>query len=536
MTRKDLRQASRDELIDLALTSHAQAQQEKTRREAAEHQLRWLKQQLFGTKSERRLPADGLDAAQLSLGETPDTPREPETTTVRAHARVRTGAKPATPEEELGALRFDDSVPRRRVVVRDPALAGLREGVDYTVISEKRSYRLAQRPAAYELLEIVRPVTKRNESGAVRTAPAPPAVFPGSLADVSLLAGLLVDKFQFHLPLYRQHQRLKAAGIAVSRGSLTNWVHQSVGLLEPLYRAQWASWRESAVLAMDETPIRAGRKAKRTMRTGYFWPVYGDRDEIVFPFTPSRAHRHVEALLEGFAGTLVSDGYEGYARYAARRDAVVHALCWSHTRRGFVRAEAVEPERAARVLAWIRALYAVESEILERSLEGESKLAVRAERSRPLVAALFEWLEAEMGEAALLPTSPFTKAALYALERRQGLEAFLANPDVPLDTNHLERALRPIPMGRKSWLFCWTEVGAETVGQIQSLIQTCVLQGVDPYTYLVDVLQRVDTHPAADVRTLTPRLWKQHFAHDPLPSLLDESLRRQRDPDNHGSD
>ncbi len=536
MTRKDLRQVGREELIDLALTSHARAQEEKTRREAAEHQLRWFKRQLFGARSERRLPADVLDAAQLSLGEVPENRSEPEKTPVRAHARVRARAKPETAEEEIGSLRFDDAVPRRRVVVPDPALAGLREGTDYTVISEKRSYRLAQRPAAYELLEIVRPVTRLNETAALCTAPTPPSVFPGSLVDVSLLAGLLVDKFCFHLPLYRQHQRMKAAGIHVSRSSLTNWVHQSVGLLEPLVRAQWVSVLESAVLAMDETPIRAGRKAKRKMHTGYFWPVYGDRDEIVFPFTSSRAHRHVEALLEGFEGTLLSDGYEGYARYAARREAVAHALCWSHTRRGFVRAEEVEPERAARALGWIQALYAIESEILERSLDDEKKLAVRAERSRPLVAALFEWLEAEMGEAALLPTSPFTKAALYALERRQGLEAFLANPGVPLDTNHLERALRPIPMGRKNWLFCWTEVGAEAVGRIQSLVQTCVLQGVDPYTYLVDVLQRVDTHPAADVHTLTPRLWKQHFAHDPLPSLLDESLRRQRDPHNHGSD
>ena len=98
---------------------------------------------------------------------------------------------------------------------------------------------------------------------------------------------------------------------------------------------------------------------------------------------------------------------------------------------------------------------------------------------------------------------------------------FLSDPDVPLDTNHLERALRPIPMGRKNWLFCWTELGAERVGQLQSLISTCVLHDVDPYTYLVDVLQRIDTHPFSAVEELTPRLWKQHFANQPLRSLLD---------------
>jgi hypothetical protein len=92
---------------------------------------------------------------------------------------------------------------------------------------------------------------------------------------------------------------------------------------------------------------------------------------------------------------------------------------------------------------------------------------------------------------------------------------------VPIDTNHLEREIRPIALGRKNWLFCWTEVGAQDVGIFQSLLATCRLQGVDPYTYLVDVLQRVETHPAAEVALLTPRLWKEHFAENPLGSDLD---------------
>ena len=180
----------------------------------------------------------------------------------------------------------------------------------------------------------------------------------------------------------------------------------------------------------------------------------------------------------------------------------------------------VEPERAGQVLAWIGLLYAIEEEIRAKKLEGEKKLAVRAEQAKPIVESLFAWLEHELVASALLPTNPFTKAALYARERRKGLSVYLGDPEVPIDTNHLERALRPIPMGRKAWLFCWTEVGAERVGQIQSLIATCVLQDVDPYTYLVDVLQRIDTHPYSEVETLTPRLLKEHFAQAPMRSLL----------------
>lgn len=148
--------------------------------------------------------------------------------------------------------------------------------------------------------------------------------------------------------------------------------------------------------------------------------------------------------------------------------------------------------------------------------------------SKHIVEAFFEWLRGLQAEKALLPTSPFTKALAYALQREEALKVFLEDPAVPLDTNHLERQIRPIAIGRKSWLFCWTEVGAKCAGVAQSLISTCVLHGVDPYTYLVDVLQRIDTHLAANVHELTPRLWKEAFGDNPIPATLepDASIRR----------
>ena len=121
----------------------------------------------------------------------------------------------------------------------------------------------------------------------------------------------------------------------------------------------------------------------------------------------------------------------------------------------------------------------------------------------------------------LVPSNPLAKALKYALERVAELQVFLSDPDVPIDTNHLERALRPIPMGRKNWLFCWSEVGARHVGVIQSLMTTCRLHDVNPYTYLVDVLQRVSDHPASQVELLTPRLWKEAFGDAPLQSDID---------------
>jgi hypothetical protein len=224
-------------------------------------------------------------------------------------------------------------------------------------------------------------------------------------------------------------------------------------------------------------------------------------------------------VLGEYCGTLVTDGYNVYEKIVGAQDTIRHAQCWVHTRRQFVKAEQLEPEFAVRALELISDLYVVEAKTA--NLKPAEKLLVRIEQAGPVVDGFFNWLRAELAGRLLLPSNLFTQAASYALDRERELRVFLADPAVPLDTNQLERALRPIPMGRKNWLFCWTEVGAEYVGHIQSLLITCKLHGVDPYTYLVDVLQRIDSLPAKDVHLLTPRLWKENFATQPLRSDID---------------
>ena len=325
----------------------------------------------------------------------------------------------------------------------------------------------------------------------------------------------------YHLPLYRQHQRLQQAGITLSRATLTNLTKRAIDLLRPIVEAQLRNILLSKVLAMDETPVKAGPAGKGKMKTAWYWPVYGQDDEIVFTYSPSRARQHIDDTLgQYFNGTLISDGYAAYARYAAQTSGVTHAQCWTHTRRQFVEAQAAEPDAVATALNYIGKLYAVEAEIEAKQLSGENKREYRLEHSQPVIAAFLQWCELQCQTANLLPDNPLQQAINYTLKRTNALKVFLEDPDVPLDTNHLERALRPIPMGRRNWLFCWTEIGAAHVGIIQSLICTCKLHDVDPYTYLVDVLQRVSLHPASDVASLTPRLWKEKFADSPMRSDL----------------
>ena len=488
-----------------------------------QRQLDWFKKQLFGPKSEKQafdLPGQN-SLFQEGDAPVPENPPEEKKRTVKAYQRG-TGKKQRDDDclNDTG-LRFTADVPVEVIEHLPPELTGP-EADQYEVIGSKTTYRLAQRASSYVVLKCERPVFRRKGTEKLITTPAPFNVLDNSLADVSLLAGLLVDKFQFHLPLYRQQ-----AGITVSRSTLTNLVKRAIDLLRPIVDAQTDNVLRSRVLAMDETPIKAGHQGRASpqkgkMKSGWFWPLYGDADEVVFTYSNSRGRAHIEEVLsESFSGTLISDGYAAYARYAAAQENVTHAQCWVHSRRYFIEAQKDHPEIVTDALQQIATVYRNEEAIKTPGLTGEKKRQYRLDHSKPVVSDFFQWCRDQLAQGGLVPSDSLTKALNYVLSREASLTVFLEDPDVQPDTNHLERALRPIPMGKKNWMFCWTELGAEHLGVIQSLISTCKLHDITPYTYLVDVLQRISQHPAREVSDLTPRLWKPRFADNPLRALID---------------
>jgi transposase len=482
-------------------------------------QLEWFQKQLFGQKSERRIVL-GPDQAQLNLDQPVQTGTPPQVRPTRIAEHTRAAPTPQDQDQDESSLFFDPSkVPVQEIVLPDPQTEGLAPD-QFEVISQKVTHHLAQRPGSYVILKYVRPVVKIKTTQSLSCPSAPQSVIAGSRADVSFVAGMIVDKLVYHLPLYRQHQRLERSAITVSRPWLTQLTHACARLLAPIAQAQLASIRGSRVVAIDETPIKAGRAGPGKMHTGYFWPVYGEQDELSFLYFPTRGHRHVFEILGHSppqGAVLLSDGYEAYRQYALKTQ-LTHAQCWAHLRRHLIDSIDVEPQRAGQGLDQIGALYRIEQRIRDQDLSAAPKRAYRQAHAKPLVEKFFAWIAEQFAWQGLLPSSPFTKALAYARERKDGLMVYLDDPDVAIDTNHLERALRPIPMGRRSWLFCWTEIGAKHVGVLQSLLSTCRLHEIDPYQYLVDVLQRIDQHPASQVEQLTPRLWKQHFADNPLRS------------------
>lgn len=502
-----------------------------TQLRAFQAEIQALKRELFGSKSERRelLTPEQNELANLP-GPLPAIKAE-EAAPDKAQAAPGNSSRGKAPKARTGleinatGLRFDDSVPVREVIIEADELKGA-EADQYEQVGYKEVSRVVQKTSAYEVVITKRQIVKRKGSSQLVTAPLPDHVFDNSIADVSFAVGLLVNKFQYHLPLYRQHQQLTAAGIQLSRATLTNITQRAIELLRPIVVEQLINVLESKVLAMDETPIKATRqpgvgKQPGKMKQAYFWPLYGEQDEVVFTFSKSRGMAHIQGLLDRvWEGTLLTDGYAAYSGYEAKSEKVTNAQCWVHMRRQLLKAEAEETQAVTEALSLIAKLYQHEKEIKRKGLTGEKTLSYRAQHNKPVVDRFFAFCETQRQRPDLLPDDTWAKGLNYALNRKRQLMVFLENPDVAMDTNHLEREIRPIPMGKKNWLFCWTELGAEHVGIIQSLISTCKLHEVDPSIYLTDVLQRVSRHPARDVIELTPRVWKDKFADNPLRSPL----------------
>lgn len=512
-------QPSREQLLLTVANLSAQLKQ-------TQHQLDWFKRQMFGQKSEKQflLNPNQLSFSSEQIGDLPeldDTHEKQSVTYTRSKGPKRRSDDCVTDS----GLRFDSDVPTKTIRLNPDGIDGLDES-QYEIIDIERTYRLAQRPSSSVVLCYERPVIKLKETGSLCRALVPVNVIERSVVDVSFIAGSLVDKFEYHMPLYRQHQRLLHSGVTLSRTTLTNVVKQAIELLRPIVDAQLLSVLESQTLAMDETPVKFGQSKSRPgkMRQGYFWPMFGDRDELVFAFSPSRGKQVIEQLLGvHFSGTLIADGYAAYASWVNGNDLATLAQCWVHSRRQFVYARDGEEQSVDQVLEIIGRLYSVEGDAKKLELHNDELREHRQSHAKPIVDEVYAWRRWQCTRDDLLPSEPFTLALKYIGDRERELRVFLDDPSVPLDTNHVERGLRRIPMGRRNWLFCWTELGAEHVGLIQSLISTCRLQGIDPYTYLVDVLQRVSIHPASQVHELTPRLWKEHFADNPLRSDIYDS-------------
>lgn len=511
----------------VAKLSASQAQVEQL-----QHQLDWFKRQLFGRKSEKQLIDNPDQGALFALNKDDDLPLAPKKE-IKAHTRS-IKQKNVDDVNDTG-LRFTDEVPTQVIDLPCSELDG-DDADKYEVIGTKETCRLAQEIGSYKVIIYRRRTFREKGTNNIHEPKVPNNVLEGCYADVSLLAGLMVDKAVYHLPLHRQHQRIQNSGITLSRATLTNYASRGIDLLVPVVDAMVGNMIDGGHLSMDEVPMKAGRqratgRKHNTMKQTYFWPIYGEQDEVAFTWSSTRSTQHAIEQLRGFNGTLLTDGYAAYTKTVntlnQQGQHITHASCWAHCRRMFERALDSAQNEAQQAMKMIASLYDIEARIRKSTPNADDIVNARLKHSEPILNTFFMWVFEQRQRPELLPKSPLSKALAYAHERYHSLKIFLTHPQVQIDTNHLERALRVIPMGRKNHLFCWTELGAKQLGVLHSLTVTCKLHNINPYHYLVDVLQRVSQHPAKDVIDLTPRRWKVLFADKRLRSDVEHPIKTE---------
>lgn len=317
------------------------------------------------------------------------------------------------------------------------------------------------------------------------------------------------------LPLNRQSACFTREGIALDVSTLAGWVGTVAASLQPLTDAIAAHVRAGHRIHADETPVPVLAKGKT--REGRLWTIVrddrpfagADPPAAAYFYSPDRRGVHAERFLQGFTGIMQADAFSGFGRlYKPGRafGPIVEAACWSHARRGFFElAELQKGPIAIEAVRRIDALFGIEREI--NGLSAGQRLAVRAERSRPLVDALAAWLRDQY--ARLSAKSATAKAIDYMLKRWPSFTRFLDDGTICLTNNAAERALRGIAVGRRNWTFAGSDEGGRRAAAMYTLIETAKLNDVDPRAYLADVLARLPGHPAKHIDELLPWNWQK---------------------------
>jgi transposase len=469
----------------------------------------------FGQKSEK------LDPDQLALGL---EDLEMGVAIAQAEAERLNAPQPAARASRAGVARHELPAHLLRIDVLvdvDDKICPCCGGALHR-IGEDVSERLDVIPAQYRVLVTHRPkYACRQCSDGVVQAPAPARLIEGGLPTEATLAHILVSKYADHLPLYRQWRILERQGIAIDRSCLADWAGRAAFALKPVTVRLLEHLKKSEKLFCDETRAPVLDPGRGKTKTGYLWAIARDDRPwngpeppgVVYTYAPGRSGEHAMSVLRGFSGVLQVDGYAAYKALAdARREdeRLDLAFCWAHWRRDFFDLAKSGPAPiASEALTRIAKLYEVEDRA--RGRNADERRAMRQAESAPAIDGIFAWLESKL--AAVSQKSAIATIIRYGLKRREGLSRFLTDGRIEIDSNVVERAMRPIALNRKNALFAGSDEGGVAWGVVASLIETAKLNGVEPNAYLTDVLTKiVQGWPMSRLDDLLPWAYAKHVA------------------------
>jgi transposase len=478
--------------------------------EHLQHLLRKLQRMQFGPRSEQ-LPEDQLQFAfeevEASLA----------STEAEAEKRSPEQRQKNTTRRRAGRGRLPAHLPRVAQVLLPESTACPCCRGEMVEIGADTAERFDVIPVQFRVLVTKRPkFACRVCPGVVVQAPAPARLVEGGMPTEAAVAHVAVARYADHMPLYRQAQGLARQGIEIGREVLAGWMGAAAFEVRPVVVRMREILCASVRLFADETTMPVLDPGRGKTKKGFAWAIarddrpWGGTDPpaVVVHYAPGRGAEHARDLLAGYTGLLQCDGYAAYKSLAGPKDGSegpTLVYCWAHVRREFFDvAKTKTAPIAQEALQSIAALYAIEHTI--RGKPPDVRRATRQARSRPLVDDLFAWLEQQLGR---LPGGSLTaKAIRYALNHRDGLERFLDDGRADIDSNVVERAIRPVVLSRKNALFASGDDGGRRWADLASLIETCKLNGVNPQAYLTDLLTRlVNGWPQSRIDELMPWHW-----------------------------
>ncbi|MBU2754737.1 IS66 family transposase [Acidithiobacillus sp. CV18-3] len=462
----------------------------------------------FGRRSEK-LSADQLRLWEEAL-ETEIAAVETELDAVLADSAAATSPEStpkATPRRHPGRMKLPDTLPRVEVQHAPSRCTCGQCGALLESIGEEVSEKIDYVPGHFQVIRHVRPKLTCRSCGTLESPPLPAQVIDKGLPTARMVAQVLTAKYLDHLPLYRQEAQYQRAGVPLSRSTLSSWLGQGEYWLTLLAGACKEALLAGKILHADETPLPVLHPGSGKTQKAYLWVYRSQADAshpiVVFDYAPDRKGTHPQRFLGDWQGILQTDDYSGYdALY--RKGGILEAGCWSHVRRHFYDLDQSAPSPVAQnALLRIRKLYEIEADIQDDP--PERKAQIRRQRAGPLLESFHTWLTEVQMQVA--PKSAIAKAINYALKRWSALTLYLDTGHLSIDNNAVERALRGVAIGRKNYLFAGNDAGGERAAAFYTLIETCKLNGVEPFAYLSDVLDKLPTLPAKKLQELLPWNW-----------------------------
>jgi len=403
------------------------------------------------------------------------------------------------------------------------------EVTEYTLDEDKQKCPKCDSPLkkvsdeTRETIKLYKKVIRHLEKRAVYACPKcdymvkadmPKLPIEGSLADSSTLSQVIVDKFANGIPLYRQSQDFERIGLSLSRQNLSNWILKSSDLLDIIYQQMKDALLAKNILHADETTVQVLKESGKAAKSkSYMWLYQTGRYDtpiLIYDYKPSRSGKIPKGFLKDFSGYLHVDGYSGYNNI----DNVTLVGCLAHVRRYFNDAykliensEDAKQSNTAKGLAYCNKLFDLDRE--SKKLDIKDRYDFKQEKIKPVFDEFLTWLNQASMNA--LPQSKYGKAITYALNQLPNLMHYLELGELDIDNNRAERSIKPFVIGRKNWLFNHSVEGAHASARLYSIVQTCIINHVNPYRYLDDTLTKLANmtiNKETDILSLLPWNYK----------------------------